>query len=100
MQEPEGEPGEKSIEEIKDISTSDFSRAINECGGLSTTANQDLCYLEISSAANNKDSCQHIISNTQKDQCYMNWALNNNDYSICEELNNANLKDSCELLRG
>jgi len=91
---------EISLQEIKELSKKDFSRAIGQCDDFDTVAGKDLCYLEISIEANNKLSCENIMSDIQRDQCYMNYALNNNDYSICDEITNDNLKESCELLGG
>jgi len=89
---------EISLQDIKELSKNDFSRAMSKCDDFETVAGKDLCYLEISIEANNKDSCTEIISDIQRDQCYMNYALNNNDYSICDKITNDNLKESCELL--
>jgi len=91
---------ERNLENIKELSRTDFSRAIWECGTFNQTSLKDLCYLSISSEAGNTESCAYIENEMQKDECYMSYAINNNDFSICDNVINANLKDSCEKLRG
>ena len=114
-----------TLDEIKEISRANPSKALQECSKIeipdlrdTCISNigeaqkdieyciriqderiKDLCYANLAKLNNDNLVCQHISSDARRDSCYLTFMLDNDDYSVCDKITDKTHKYSCESLK-
>tara|TARA_Y100000310_G_C20573774_1_gene759414 strand:- start:51 stop:1211 length:1161 start_codon:yes stop_codon:yes gene_type:complete len=69
-----------------------------ECRDIVDVALKDVCYFEVSKAAQEEVYCQFIEVFPKKDDCYITYAFKTNDYKVCELIEDRYKRQTCDGL--
>ena len=114
----------ETMDTIKEVAKSDYSRAVSYCQSIEVLSYQHRCLEGVAVSSGNKEACDQITDQGAKDDCYFSFATQlvkseecapitresrrdqcymefvmKGDYTICNNIINKYLKQSCDSMK-
>ncbi|MBI2576789.1 hypothetical protein HYV84_06240 [Candidatus Woesearchaeota archaeon] len=114
----------ETIDTIREVAKSDYSRAVSYCQGIEVLSYQHRCLEGVAAGSGNKEACEQILDQGAKDDCYFSFATQlvkseecapitresrrdqcymefvmKGDYTVCNNIINKYLKQSCDSMK-